>query len=72
MDALSKLLVGEQGEVITKCCAEIERLRALIEQAESVECYCPWCGSTAIKTNLPRTWRQKQDCPAFTPEGEVR
>lgn len=61
------------------------RLRALIKAKEwgatpedPQDCECPWCGN--IKTLLRYangkpvfgTGSHAADCPAFTPEGEVR
>ena len=51
---------------------EIARLRALVDGAEFGGQYnlgrCPWCGAQAERDNETH----RDDCPAFTPEGEVR
>ena len=59
--------------------ADNARLRALIKQAEygdhtHYEDSCPWCGCVAIghrwtKLDEPP---HSDDCPAFTPTGEVK
>ncbi len=45
---------------------ELQRLRALIKQVELAQggTNCPWC----YNTWTPHT----EECPAFTPEGEVK
>lgn len=49
---------------------EIVRLRALVKDAERVDGYCPWCGCCPNYSGGDIT--HADDCPAFTPEGEVR
>ena len=57
--------------------AEVERLRGLIKAAEltsrpcpvrGVAFGCPWCGLRCGRDRMIHA----SDCPAFTPEGEVK
>lgn len=52
--------------------AELDRLRALIKQVEYANkangsAFCPWCGAEDEEGAARHT-----DCPAFTPDGQVR
>lgn len=51
---------------------ELDRLRALIKQVEyankaNSSAFCPWCGAENEEGAA-----RHADCPAFTPDGQVR
>lgn len=49
---------------------EARRLRGLIEKARgAVDGWCPWCDQYVNGVGDPD---KHPDCPAFTPDGEVR
>lgn len=59
---------------VRKLVADNERLRGLVKEAEDMgsdasiaDFACPWCGQGRF--GKPR---HLADCPAFTPEGDVR
>ncbi len=54
--------------------AEVERLRGLIKQTEFVDgnlgAYCPHC--IGVNSSAYSVSGHRDDCPAFTPDGEVK
>ena len=51
--------------------ADNARLRALVKEAEwSDGCICHHCGTNTYRDEQPGI--HDADCPAFTPEGEVK
>ncbi len=54
-------------------CAEIDRLRLLVKQAEwAFQRSCPWCEAGYYTTVTGETGKHQMTCPAFAPEGAVR
>ena len=62
------------GGMILELAAEVERLRGLIKKAEFVDgdlgAYCPHC--IGVNNSAYSVSGHRDDCPAFTPEGEVK
>lgn len=53
--------------------AEIRRLRGLLKDAEcGTEDKCAWCGAMRIDMLPDLSKPHTDDCPAFTPDGEVK
>ena len=71
--------VNPMGWTADEWRAEVARLRALIKAAEwegqqgrDADDACPWCGIRRETGGTEPNSTHANDCPAFTPEGEVR
>lgn len=69
--------VNPMGWTADEWRAEVARLRALIKAAEWADDYrdlsaCPWCQASRETGGVKPNSTHAADCPAFTPEGEVR
>jgi hypothetical protein len=68
-DYVSVLWADDADEDRDALLAEVRRLRGLIKRVEEVDndfgtMFCPWCVGCAKD--------HAADCPAFTPDGDVR